>query len=78
MKITTYVKTGCPWCIAVTEYLNKENIEHEEKNVTENLNFFMEMEKISEQTKAPVVVIDGHVLADTDKEAVAEYLQSKK
>ncbi len=76
-KIVAYVKTGCPWCIGVTEYFKESNIPFEEKNVTESAELFEEMEKLSGQTKAPVVIIDGFMLADTDKEAVSAYLDKK-
>jgi len=75
-KIVAYVKTGCPWCIGVTDYFNENSIPFEEKNVTESKELFEEMEKLSGQTKAPVVLIDGHMLADTDREAVDVYLKS--
>lgn len=75
-KIVAYVKTGCPWCIGVTEYFRENNIAFEERNVTENPDYFAEMEKLSGQTKAPVVIIDGYMLADTDREAVDAYLKN--
>jgi glutaredoxin len=74
MKITVYVKTGCPWCIEVTEYFKEKVIQFEEKNVTEDQGLFEEMQNLSGQTKAPVVIIDGVMLADTDRDAVDAYL----
>jgi glutaredoxin 3 len=74
MKIIAYLKTGCPWCIGVTEYFKEKGIEFEEKNVSENPALFEEMKQLSGQSKAPVVVIDGHMLADTDRDAVDAYL----
>lgn len=78
MHITVYTKTGCPWCIDVIKFLRDKGISFVEKNVREDETYFVEMETISGQTKAPVVVIDGVVLADTDKEAVEEYLKDKR
>jgi glutaredoxin len=77
MKITAYIKTGCPWCVGVTDYFKEKGIEYEEKNVTENPALFNEMQELSNQTKAPVVIIDGHMLADTDREAVSDFLDAK-
>lgn len=74
MKIIIYTKTGCPWCIGVTDYFKEKGIEFEEKNVYDNPEFFEEMKNLSGQSKAPVVVIDGHMLADTDRDAVDTYL----
>lgn len=76
MNIIVYTKTGCPWCIGVTEFLKEKAIDFEERNVTENENYFIEMQAKSGQTKAPVVDIDGKIIADTDKEEVERELQS--
>jgi glutaredoxin 3 len=77
MKITVYVKTGCPWCIGVADYFKEKGIEYEEKNVSNDPVLFEEMKNISGQTKAPVVIIDGHMLADTDRDAVDSYLNKQ-
>lgn len=77
-NIVAYVKTGCPWCIGVQDYFQENGISYEEKNVTQSPELFAEMEKLSGQTKAPVVIIDGYMLADTDREAVAAYLEANK
>lgn len=77
MNIIVYIKTGCPWCIGVTNYFKEKGIVYEEKNVTESPALFEEMKTLSGQTKAPVVIIDGYMLADTDKDAVDAYLSSK-
>jgi glutaredoxin len=78
MKIIAYIKTGCLWCIGVTDYFNEKGIDFEIKNVTEDPALFNEMQELSGQTKAPVVIIDGFMLADTDREAVDKYLSTKK
>ena len=74
-NIIVYVKTGCPWCIGVTSFLKGKSVVFEERNVTENKGFFDEMVAKSGQSKAPTLDIDGHILADSDKEAVADYLK---
>jgi glutaredoxin len=78
MQITVYTKTGCPWCIGVTEFLKEKNLPFVEKNVREDETYFAQMETLSGQTKAPVVIIDGFMLVDTDKEAVEKYLREEK
>ncbi len=77
MNIILYTKTGCPWCKEVIEFLNEKNVPYEERNVRENPEFFKEMIAKSHQEKAPTLDIDGEILADSDKEAVEEYLKSK-
>lgn len=73
--IIAYVKTGCPWCIGVTNLLKEKGVKYEERNVTVNKAFMDEMVQKSGQTKAPTLDIDGHILADSDKDQVAAYLQ---
>jgi glutaredoxin 3 len=77
MKITVYTKVGCPWCAGVMEFLDDKGIDYEEREVTGHREHFDEMVRLSGQKKAPVVVIDEEILADTDKEAVEKYLTDK-
>ena len=42
--------------------------------MTGNQDHYDEMVRISRQSKAPVVDIDGHLLIDTDADEVADYL----
>jgi monothiol glutaredoxin len=74
MKITVWTKIGCPWCIEVVDLLNERQLAFEERVVTTNKGHWDEMVRLSRQSKAPVVDIDGHLLIDTDADAVAAYL----
>ncbi len=76
MNIIVYTKTGCPWCIGLTDFLTEKGIDFEERNVSENEVYFTEMQAKSGQTKAPVVDIDGKIIADTDKEEIEQELSS--
>lgn len=75
MKIIAYLKTGCPWCIEMKKFFEDNNIDFIEKNVTENTDFMDEMIQLSGQLKAPTVVIDNIVYADTDAEAIKKILE---
>lgn len=76
--VTLFTKSGCPWCEGVLEYLNEAGVAYEEREVLGNPAFFEEMEKLSGQRKAPVLVVDGEVLADTDREAVETFLRARQ
>lgn len=78
MQINVYVKTGCPWCIGVTEFLKKHGIQFKETNVTVSQEAFDEMVQKSGQSKTPVVEIDEHLLIDTDFDEVERYLKEQK
>ena len=77
MNIIVYTKTGCPWCIGVTDFLIENNVTFEDRNVTDNVEFRKEMEEKSGQTKAPTLDIDGEIIADSDKEEVERILMAK-
>lgn len=74
MKVTVWTKTGCPWCVEVIDLLQSRNLAYEERVVTSDRAHWDEMVRISRQSKAPVVDIDGHLLIDTDADAVAAHL----
>ena len=77
MSMIVYVKTGCPWCGEVLDFLHEKKVIFEERNVTDNKAYYAEMVAKSGQTKAPTLDIDGHSLADSDKAQVEKYLQEK-
>ncbi len=75
MKITAYVKSGCGYCSELKKFFDDNDIEYIEKNVTDIPEFMDEMIELSGQLKAPTVVIDGEVYADTDVEAIRKVLE---
>ena len=77
MHIILYTKTGCGWCDEVRDLLNEKNIKFEERNVFEKPEYFEELVRKSKQTMTPTLDIDGEIIADTDAEEVAGYLQRK-
>ena len=77
MSIIIYTKTGCPWCRGVLDLLNEKKIAYEERNVSENKAYYDEMVRISGQTKAPTLDIDGEILGDSDKDQVGEFLRKE-
>ena len=59
-----YVKTGCPWCEEVIAFLTDHGVGFRQKNVSQDSHAANEMERLSGQTKAPVLDWHGKVLAD--------------
>ncbi|MEM9399990.1 MAG: glutaredoxin family protein [Verrucomicrobiota bacterium] len=72
-----YVKTGCPWCDSVMEYLKNQNIKYEKITVTGDQEAFEEMRQLSGQTKAPVMDWDGEILADFGVEELVDFLKER-
>ena len=63
-KVILYVKPVCGWCRQAEHWLKSQSIEFETVDVMEDPAAFEHMEKISGQTLAPVIEVDGQVLAD--------------
>lgn len=59
-----YVKTGCPWCEEVIDFLSEHGVGYREKNVSQDNSAFEEMRAKSGQTKAPTLDWHGEILAD--------------
>ncbi|MEM9445115.1 MAG: glutaredoxin family protein [Verrucomicrobiota bacterium] len=74
---TLYVKTGCPWCEQVINYLDENKIKYDKVVVTGDEEAFSEMRQLSGQTKAPTMDWDGQVLADFGVEELIEFLKDK-
>lgn len=78
MKLLVYTKRGCGWCEELLDFLHEKGVNFEEREVLSNETFFKEMVDISGQTKAPTVIVDGVVYADTDKDAIEKVLKINK
>ena len=58
-NVKLYVKPVCGWCRQAEHWLKSQGIEFETIDVIEDLAAFEEMERISGQTMAPVIAVDG-------------------
>lgn len=72
-----YVKRGCPWCEEVVDYLRDHGISYREVMVSADSDAFAEMQRVSGQTKAPVLDWRGDVLADFGVEELVPFLRKK-
>jgi len=63
-NIRLFVKSGCPWCAEAADWLAARGLRHETLNVSRDRARFAEMTELSGQTRAPVIEVDGRVLAD--------------
>ena len=69
-----YVKTGCPWCEEVIEYLDAKKISYQLVVVTGNPDAYRQMVRISGQSRAPTLDWHGEVLADFGVEELVPFL----
>jgi len=72
-----YVKTGCPWCGEVIDFLSSHGIGYRQKNVSQDPAALAEMERVSRQTKAPVLDWHGKILADFGVEELKPFLHAQ-
>lgn len=74
MNIIVYTKTGCPWSAQVMEYLRRNGLPFEERNMAEYPEFRKEAEEKSGQSKSPILDIDGLIVPNAGVEEVANAL----
>ena len=67
-KVRLFIKPYCGWCHEAMEWLDARGIQYETLDVTSDSAAWKEMTRLSGQTLAPVVEVDGEVLADFDTE----------
>ncbi len=63
-NVRLFIKPGCPWCAQAQEGLRLRGITYTELDVTTDYDAFTEMKRLTHQTKAPCIAVDGHILAD--------------
>jgi glutaredoxin 3 len=64
MKIRLFIKPYCPWCHKAMRWLDERGIKYQKLDVISDRAAFNEMVALSGQTLAPVIDVDGKILAD--------------
>ena len=70
--VTIYSTPTCVYCKSLKEYLNQNNVQFQEIDVSKNEKELEKMVQISGQMGVPVVEIDGNVVIGFDKEKIDE------
>ena len=65
-RIRLFIKPYCGWCHEAIEWLDAHGIKYETLDVISDSVARKEMFQLSGQTLAPVIDVDGEVLADFD------------
>ncbi len=73
-----YIKPGCPWCEEVLEFLNEHDIHYRKIDVIADQKAFVEMIRISGQSKAPTMKWGEEILADFGVAELEPFLKQKK
>ena len=78
MKTRLFIKPYCGWCHKAMRWLDDHDIAYEKIDVIADEAAFAEMVRISGQELAPVLEVNGKVLADFGPEELAKFLESLK
>lgn len=70
--VTVYFTQTCPWCDRVKDYLTRNGVEYEEKDVAADYDAAMEMIKRSGQQGVPVIATDKDVIVGFDQARLAK------
>jgi glutaredoxin len=73
MKIRLFIKPYCGWCHKAMRWLDDHDIKYETLDVIAKEEAFAEMVRLSGQTLAPVIEVDGQVLADFGPEELENF-----
>jgi len=65
-RVRLFIKAYCGWCDQAIEWLDERGVKYETLDVISDAKARKEMVKLSGQTLAPVIDVDGEILADFD------------
>ncbi|MEW6303147.1 MAG: glutaredoxin family protein [Verrucomicrobiota bacterium] len=71
--VRLFIKPYCGWCHEAIDWLRAHGIKFEQVDVIANREAFHEMQALSGQTLAPVLEVDGEVLADFDTDELSAF-----
>ena len=73
-RIRLFIKPYCGWCHKAACWLDERGIEYESVDVIADEAAYEEMIRLSGQELAPVIDVDGEILADFGPEQLADFL----
>lgn len=72
-RVRLFIKSYCPWCHKAIRWLEKRGVAYETLDVIEDDAAMEEMVRLSGQDLAPVIDVDGRVLADFGPDELEEW-----
>ena len=76
MKIRLFIKSHCGWCERAKQWLNERGLAYETINVSLDAKAYDEMERLSGQIFAPVIDVDGKILANFGPDELAKFWET--
>jgi len=72
-RIRLFIKPYCGWCHKAERWLNERGVEYEKVDVIADEAAHEEMIRLSGRDLAPVLEVDGKILADFGPEQLADF-----
>ena len=72
-SVRLFVKPWCGWCEEAADWLEARGIAYQKLDVQAQPDARREMRELSGQGLAPVIEVDGEILADFDTDQLAEF-----
>jgi len=72
-RIRLFVKPYCGWCDKAERWLDQHEVDYETVDVIADENAYDEMIRLSGQELAPVIEVDGKILADFGPEQLEDF-----
>lgn len=72
-SVRLFIKPHCGWCHEAVDWLDERGIQYQTLDVISDPSARREMYQLSGQTLAPVIDVDGEVLADFDTDQLAAF-----
>ena len=74
-RIRLFVKPYCGWCHKAEHWLDQHGIDYETVDVIADEAAYDEIIRLSDQDLAPVIDVDGEILADFGPDQLAVFWQ---
>jgi glutaredoxin 3 len=74
-RVRLFVKPYCGWCHKAERWLDQHEIDYETIDVISDETAYDEMINLSGQELAPVIDVDGEILADFGPDQLARFWQ---
>ena len=72
-SVRLFIKPYCGWCHKAERWLDQHDIEYETVDVISDEAAYDEMIRLSGQDLAPVIDVDGEILADFGPDQLAHF-----
>lgn len=71
--VRLFIKPYCGWCHEAIAWLDQRGVDYEKLDVTSNRDHWDEMIRLTGQTSAPCIDVDGQILADFGTDELEEF-----